>query len=191
MRNQSKFLQTSEMLVPIAFGIAYFLADFRIATIVLIAAMTVFVGLVKIVGEKLTKIQLASWLAIVILGGASVLLKDDSILKWKPTVINAAIGLTFLLTHIFGDKTLLERLIDKQVPAPARMLRRVNFAASLFFLFTATLNIVIAYTFSTTAWVNFKLFGNFALNICFLSGCLYYLRAYLAHILPPEQNGKK
>ena len=105
-------------MVAVVFGIAYWLYDLRIATAVLIIGMTVFVCLVKILGEKLTKIQLASWLLVVFLGGASVLLNDESIIKWKPTAINLAIGLTFLLAQFLGKKSLIERLLQEKIPAP-------------------------------------------------------------------------
>ncbi len=187
---KENFLKTTEMLVALAFGVAYWLFDLHIATIVLIIGMTAFVVLVKSLGLKLTKLQLISWLAVLFLGGAAVFLKDESIIKWKPTVINAAVGLAFLATQFLGKKTLMQRLIEDKVPAPVGMLRRVNFSTGLFFLFLAVLNIVVAQNFSTTVWVNFKLFGVFILNLCFLGACLYYLRAYLSNLLPPE-NGSK
>ncbi len=186
--NKESFLKFVEMLVALVFGLAYWRFDLHLATIALIVAMTVFVILVKALGQKLTKLQFISWLAVVILGGAAVFLKDESIIKWKPTVIYSVVGLVFLLSQFFGRKSLVERLLSEKVPAPAPMLRRINLAAAGFFLALSVLNIFVAQNFSTTIWVNFKIFGIFALNAVFLSGCLFYLRAYLHNFFP--NNGK-
>ncbi len=186
--NKESFLKFVEMFVAVAFGVAYWRFDLQIATMTLIVAMTVFVILVKAMGQKLTKMQLISWLAIVILGGSTVLLKDESIIKWKPTVIYLCVGVAFLLSLFIGQKSLVERFFEEKVPAPAPMLRRVNFAGSLFFLFLAALNIFIAQNFSTTVWVNFKLFGVFILNAVFLGSCLFYLRAYLGQLFPDNRS---
>lgn len=185
--DKENFLKVAEFGVAIAFGVAYAIYDLHIATLVLIIAMTLFVLMVKALGQKLTKIQLVSWIAIVLLGGAAVIFKDDSIIKWKPTVINTVIGLTFFITHVFGKKSLVETLIADKVPAPSKMLRNVNLAASGFFIFLASINILVAQNFSTTVWVNFKIFGIFVLNLSFLSGCFYYLKDYLGHLLDPKK----
>ena len=190
MNKKENFLKLAEISVAVAFGIAYALFNLQFATVVLIIGMTAFVALVKILGQKLTKLQLVSWLVVVIMGGAGVLLKDENIIKWKPTVLNSAISLTFFVTQFLTKKTLMETLIQDKVPAPSYMLRRVNFATAFFFLFLALLNIFVAQNFSTTVWVNFKLFGIFLLNLCFLASCLYYLKGYLANLFPPDQTKK-
>jgi intracellular septation protein len=186
-----KLLKIAEALTAVAFGLAYWLYDLKIATAVLIVAMTVFVCFVKFMGEKLTKLQLISWLAILILGGASVLSKDESIIKWKPSVISWIISISFLATQFVGKKSLVERLIADKVPAPVFMLRNVNLATALFFLSSGLLNIIVAMNFTTTVWVNFKLFGLTVLNLVFVSSCLFYLRAYLHNIFPPDASGNK
>ena len=165
-KSKEGLLKVLETLVVVAFGVAYWLYDLHIATAVLVVGMTVFVVLVKLLGEQLTKLQLVSWLAVVILGGAAVFLRDENIIKWKPTVINSLIGMTFLVSH-FSKKTLLERVIEEKIPAPPPMLRRVNSFAGVFFLFLAILNVLVFQNFSTNVWVNFKLFGIFVLNLLF------------------------
>ena len=152
--------------------------------------MTAFVALVKIIGEKLTKLQLFSWIAALVLGGATILYKDENIIKWKPTVLYAAISLAFFVTQFLNKKSLVETLIGDKVPAPIAMLRRVNLATGFFFLFLGLLNIVVAQNVSTTVCVYFKLIGISLLNIGFLGACLYYLRDYLGNMFPPDQPKK-
>lgn len=189
--NKESFLKSLEMLVAIAFGIAYWLYDLHIATIVLIVAMTIFVALVKFLGEKLTRLQLVSWIAVVLLGGATVFLRDENFIKWKPTAIHSVVGLTFLITQLIGKKTILERMIEDKVPAPRRMLRKVNFSSAIFFFLIAALNILIAENFSTTFWVNFKIFGISILSMFFMGGCLFYLKDYLHNLISEEEKNRK
>ena len=182
MKKES-FLKFFETLAVVGFGLAYWKYDLQIATVVLIVLLTLFVGLVKILGQKLSKLQFFSWLAVLILGGATVLLKDEMFIKWKPTVVNAILGLIFLVTQFVGKKTLIERMIGEKIPAPTAMLRNVNFTAALFLFFMGVLNIVVANLLSTTAWVQFKIFGTFVLDAAFFGACLYYLRNYLTEFL--------
>ena len=58
--NKESFLKFAEMLVAVVFGLAYWRFDLQIATMALIVAITVFVLMVKLMGQKLTKMQLIS-----------------------------------------------------------------------------------------------------------------------------------
>lgn len=177
--NKQSFLKTVEMLVALVFGLVYWLYDLHIATAALMVSMTVFIILVKVLGEQLSKLQLFSWLAVMILGGTAVFLRDENIIKWKPTVIYSVLSVVFALSHFIGQQTLVERLIGDKIKAPAFMLRKVNLSSTFFFLFLSMLNVFVILNFSTTAWVNFKIFGIFIIDAIYLAGCLYYLRAYL------------
>lgn len=187
MKRQS-VIKSLETLSIVAFGLAYFKYDLYVATGVLMATMTLFVATVKFLGESLTKLQLLSWMAILILGGATLLFQNDAFIKWKPTVVNSIVATIFVLSHLIGQKTLVERFLASKMDAPALKLRRINAACSLFFFFLAYLNFQIAFSFSTSVWVNYKIFGNLLLNIIFITSCLYYLREHLQDIVngPPR-----
>ena len=49
----------------------------------------------------------------------------------------------------------------------------------MFFIFKGTLNLWVAYTFSTEAWVNFKLFGGMGLMLGFVLAQALWLAKYL------------
>lgn len=168
-----------ESLSIVAFGLAYWMFDIYIATATLIVAMTIFIITSKLIGQKLTKLQLLSWLLIFILGGATLIFRDENIIKWKPTVINSVVGSLFIITQFFGKSTLIERFLSDKIHAPILKLRKVNFACGLFFFLLAIINYKVAFSYSTDLWVQYKIFGNLALNMIFISGCLYYLKDYL------------
>ncbi len=184
--NKASISKSLETLTAVGFGIAYWKYDLNVATLTLMVLMTVFVIAVKAMGEKLTKLQFFSWLVVITLGGAGLLLKDDVIIKWKTTIINGTLGLAFLLSQVIGAKSLCERLLAEKIPAPGQVLRRLNTAVGFYFLFISGLNLVVAYYFSTTLWVKFKIFGLLALNVGFIAGAVYYLRDYLKDLVKEE-----
>ncbi len=186
--NKTSIVKSLEFSSIIGFGLAYWRYDLIIATTVLMALMTLFVVVAKILDEPLTKAQMISWVVVMVFGGMTVFLKDEAFIKWKPTVINSIFALLLWGSHVIGGKTILERLLASKLKCPTSMLRRLNCALAGYFALGGALNIYIAENFSNDVWVSFKIFGNLALNIIFISGSLYYLRDYLKDIAQSMNN---
>ncbi|MBP6218976.1 MAG: septation protein IspZ [Oligoflexales bacterium] len=179
-------IKSLETISLIGFGIAYWKYDLNTATLVLMVLMTLFVVLVKILGEKLSKLQIFSWLVIVILGGASLLSQDDSVIKWKTTIIHSGLSLVFFFSHLIGQKTILERALEGKIEVRVKKLRRLNAVCGGYFFFISALNLFVAFSFSTSVWVQFKLFGLLAINFVFVGFCLYYLREEIKAMMQVE-----
>ncbi len=187
---QQGLVKSLETLSVIAFGLAYWKFDLYVATAVLMATMTLFIGVAHFVGEKPSRLQFLSWIAVLIFGSATLFLRDEAFIKWKPTVINSLIGLVFLVTSLFSKQTLLEQLVAGKFLAPAHKLRRVNLACAGFFFLLAFINFQVAFSFSTDVWVQYKIFGNLVLNLIFVSGCMYYLRDHIKEWAESQQKGR-
>lgn len=168
------------MLPVVGFGISYYFYGLHTATICLTALSGLFVATAYAMGEKLGKLQWGTFICLVILGTLTLVFQDEQFIKWKTTIINGSLALVFLLSHL-SPKTISERLIGDigKINAPDFMLRRVNVFAVMYFATVAGLNLVFAYYFDTTTWVNFKLFGVFALNVLFIGFCAAYLWEYI------------
>ena len=117
---------------------------------------------------KISKLHLITFLAFLILGGITLFLRDPVFIKWKPTIINIIFACVFLASTVIGEKTLLERMMGKTIQTSKQVWHRLTLSWTAFFLFIAILNIIVAYKFSETTWVNFKLFGILGLTFCFL-----------------------
>ena len=167
-----KFLETFSL---VGFGLAYWIYDLRVATVVLMVLSTIFILVALGMREKLNYLQWGTWIVVMDLGLFSALTQDDNLIKWKPTILNVALAIAFGVSHWIGEKTLLQRLLDPHFPTPAGKLRKVSAACVCYFLGVAALNLFIAYNFDTAFWVKFKLVGLFVFNGAFLAGCLYYL----------------
>lgn len=162
--------------LPIAlFFAAYKYFNLMIATQVAIVASLLQLVWLRISTGKLPKVNLVSFLSILILGGATLLLKDDIFIKWKPTAVYWLLGLALLFSQIFGSKPIIQRLGEKTVSLPDRIWRQLNLTWFGFFSAMGFANLYVVYNFDTSVWVNFKLFGTLGLTIVFIIGQSMYM----------------
>ena len=161
----------------ILFFIAYKLGDIYIATGVAIAASVAQIGWLKLRRQPVDNMQWVSLAIIVVFGGMTLLLQDETFIKWKPTVLYGLFAVVLLVSRYALGKNLIEAMMSKQVKLPDPVWDRLNLAWVVFFAFLAVLNILIANNFSTDVWVNFKLFGSLGLTVLFVIGqALYFSR---------------
>lgn len=150
------------------FFAAYKFFNLMVATQVAIAASLVQLIWLRVATGKIQKVNLISFLSILILGSATLLLKNDIFVKWKPTVVYWSLAIGLLITQIVGKKPFIQRLGETSVNLPDRIWRQLNLGWSSFFLILGLINLYVVYNFSTTIWVNFKLFGTLGLTIIFI-----------------------
>lgn len=121
-----------------------------------------------IIDGKPTKLHLITFFAFLLFGGITIFLRDPVFIKWKPTLVNAIFAAIFLGSTMLGNKPLVQRVMGNAIHAPSQVWHRLTISWSIFFLVIAILNIIVAYKFSESIWVNFKLFGILGLTIGFL-----------------------
>ena len=169
-----------DMFPVIAFFIVYKISGLYWGTFALIVASAIQILFMQIKHGRVKPIYWFSFLLILVFGSLTIFFHDPLFLKWKVSIINWLMGAAFLLSHFF-KKTVLEIFVkqaDAATTLPVDILRKINALWGIFFLFLGTLNIYIAYHYSTNAWVNFKVFGIFGLTIVFVflqTAYLYYL----------------
>ena len=119
-------------------------------------------------------------LAIVTLfGGATLFFRDPTFIQWKPTILYWAFSGVFLLSPLFLGQTLVQTMLEQQIPLPARVWRRLNSAWIIFFAFMGAANLTAVYALSCDAWVNFKFYGLTALLLLFVVGQALFLARYV------------
>ena len=96
---------------------------------------------------------------VVVLGGITVWLHDETFIKIKPTIYYSVVA-ALLLFGMFTGRNLLKMVLGTAYPGLSdtgwRLLTR-NWA--LFFLFMALVNEAVWRTTSTDFWIGFKLWG--------------------------------
>lgn len=161
-----------DLLPIVAFFIAYWMADFQTAVAVIMVAMTMQIVITRLVTGTVSKTLLFSGALVVGLGGISLLLQNELIFKWKPTVLNWVFSLVFLGSRYIGDKPIAQRILEPASKYEIRLSsadwQQLNLMWIIFFAVAGAANIFVAYTFSEAVWVNFKLFGLFAMTFVFI-----------------------
>lgn len=168
-----------DFLPIILFFITYKFANIFVATGVTIAASLVLFVILYFKGRRPDIMQWVSLGIVIVFGGATILLHDENFIKWKPTVLYLAMGLSLAGAHFFMKRNLLKLLIGEQLALPEPVWTRLNWLWIGFFMFMAALNWVVARNFSTDIWVDFKMFGGIGLMVLFIIVQSIYLSRYL------------
>jgi len=151
----------------ILFFIAFKIADIYVATGVAIAATFVQVGWLKLRGRRVEPMLWASLAIIAVFGGATLVLQDETFIKWKPTVLYWLFGAVLAGALVFR-RNLIRVMLSEQVQLPDPVWSRLNLSWVGFFVFMGALNLYVAYSYPTDLWVNFKLFGGMGLMLLFV-----------------------
>ena len=152
----------------ILFFVAYKAADIYVATAVAIAATFVQIGWMWFRKGKVDTMLWVSLVIIVVFGGATLALHDETFIKWKPTVLYWLFGAALIIADRMFGKNLIRMMMGTQIALPDPVWTRLNMSWCLFFIVMGVLNLYVAYSFSTDTWVNFKLFGGTGLMVVFV-----------------------
>jgi len=159
-----------DMFPVILFFVAFKMYDIYAATVIAIAATALQIGWVWFKHRKVDKIQWISLGLIVVFGGATLLLRDETFIKWKPTVLYWLFSMVLLVSALFFRKNLIKAMMGSQITAPDNVWKKLLVAWVGFFAFMGAINLFVAYGYSTDTWVNFKLFGSMGLMLVFIVG---------------------
>jgi intracellular septation protein len=154
-------------------------APVLLATVVVIVATMAQVAWIKLNGRKVDLMLWVSLALVVVLGGLTVWFHSETFIKWKPSVLYWAMGTALWLSQALFGKNLLRSLLGGQIELPTAVWHRLNFAWVAFFATMGLLNLWVAYTFSTSIWVNFKLFGGLGLMLAFTIAQGLYLSRFI------------
>jgi intracellular septation protein len=159
-------------LAPLAaFLLAYYLGGIYVATMVLMASMVALVLLDLARARRVSPMHLISAVLVLLLGSATLILRDPRFLKWKPTIFLWLIALTSLGSTWIGATPLAQRLLAEVVPGsdsvPRALWLRLNWIWTLFYGALGALNLWVAYSMSERFWVNFKVIGLTAAFVLF------------------------
>jgi len=149
-----------------------------LATLVAIVASFAQIGWVKLRGHKVEIMLWVSLGIIVVFGGATLWLHDESFIKWKPTVLYWIFSAIIFGAAVLG-RNVIKGLMGQQMELPAPAWSRLNASWGGFFAVMGLANLFVAFNFSTDAWVNFKLFGSLGLMLVFVIGQSMMLTKYL------------
>ena len=135
------------------------------ATGVLMAATVLQVLLAWALFRELEKRLIWTSLAVLVFGSATLLLRNELFIQWKPTVFNWAMALAFAGSQFIGKRNLLERIMGAQLHLPQPLWRRVCWVWAGHFSLVGVLNLVVAYRFDESTWVSYKLYSSIGFTL--------------------------
>ncbi len=168
-----------DLFPVILFFIAFKVSGIYVATAVAIVASIAQIGWLLARGRKVDTMLWLSLAIIVVFGGATLLLQDETFIKWKPTVLYWLFGTVLAGATLFFRKNLIRKLMQEQISLPERVWGRLNASWIGFFAVMGVANLYVAFNFSTDTWVNFKLFGGMGLMLVFVVGQSLLLAKYV------------
>lgn len=111
----------------------------------------------KLTGH-LSRMQLMSTVLVVVFGGLTVWLNDDTFFKMKPTIIYALFGALLGIGLLRGESWLAS-VMEGMMPMTHEGWMQLTKRMTAFFFALALANELVWRTMSTDAWVSFKTFG--------------------------------
>jgi intracellular septation protein len=154
-------------------------APVLLATVVVIVATMFQVATLKAKGRKVDLMLWVSLGLVTVLGGATIWFHSETFIKWKPSVLYWFMGLAFWISQVFFRRNLLQVLMGEQLVLPSPVWRRLSLAWITFFALMGLLNLYVAYSYPTSTWVSFKLFGGIGLMLVFTLAQGIYLSRHL------------
>jgi intracellular septation protein len=155
-----------------------------VATALFIVATLVALVVSLVLTRRLPIMPFVTGVVVVIFGGLTLWLKDETFIKMKPTIVNALFGASLLGGLLFG-RSLLGYVFDAVFKLTEEGWRKLTFRWGIFFFVLAVLNEIVWRNFSTNAWINFKVFGIMPITFVFALTQLPLINRYT---LPEEEK---
>lgn len=136
------------------------------ATAVFMVVTVLALGYSYIKLKKLPTMPLVGGAFIMVFGGLTIVLEDDTFIKLKPTIVNILFS-SALFSGLYMDKNFLKTVLESALSLDDEGWRKLAWRWAWYFLVLAALNEAVWRTQTTDMWVNFKVFGVMPLTLLF------------------------
>jgi len=157
-----------------------------LATAVFMVVMLASIAISWVISRHLAIMPLITGIVVLVMGGLTLWLQDDTFIKVKPTIVNVFFGAVLLIGLAFG-RSLLAYVFDAAFALDNAGWRKLTLRWGLFFLFLAGLNEFVWRTQSTDFWVAFKVWGTMPLTMIF---ALAQLPLMQRHMIADQEDNK-
>ncbi len=147
-------------------GVTATTAPVFLATVTAIVATFLQIGWLKLKSRRIEPMLWISLAVIVVFGGLTLWLKNEMFIKWKPTILYWIFS-GILLFGSFTGRNFIRTLMKNAIDMPDAVWGKLQWMWIGFFIVVGILNLIVAYSFPTEIWVDFKLFGLIGLTLIF------------------------
>jgi len=163
--------------------VLFFLVNARLGIFAATAAFMVAVLVALVVSyaliRRLPAMAIVSAVIVLVFGGLTLVLEDETFIKLKPTIIYLLFA-GVLFGGLLLRKPLLEIVFDQMFHLTEEGWRKLTVRWAVFFLALAVLNEIVWRTQTTDFWVSFKVFAIVPLTFAFAALQYPLLRKYAA-----------
>jgi intracellular septation protein len=194
-----------DLFPVILFFAAFKLANIYVATAAAIGATLLQVALLAALRRKIDTMLWVSLGIIVVFGGATLVLHDETFIKWKPTVLYWLFAAVLAGADLLFRRNLIRAMLGEQLQVPDPVWARLNWSWVVFFALMGAANLYVAFAFAenfctnvaesmarnlceNNVWVNFKLFGATGLMLLFVIGQALFLARHVPEEKPQEDK---
>ena len=156
------------------------------ATGLFMIAMVISLAVSLLLTRTLPIMPLVTLAVVLVFGGLTLYLQDDTFIKMKPTIVNMLFAVVLLGGLAFG-KSLLAYVFESAFQITPEGWRILTLRWGLFFIFLAVLNEVVWRNFSTDFWVSFKVWGTMPITMVF---AMFQMTIVTKYALPDEDEGE-
>ncbi|HVO16413.1 MAG TPA: septation protein A [Alphaproteobacteria bacterium] len=150
----------------VVFFAAYSATNLMTATAVFMVAIAVALGASIWIERRVPIMPLVSAAVVMVFGGLTLWLDDDTFIKMKPTIINGLFAAVLFGGLIFR-RPFLKPLFGPVLQLDEPGWLKLSLRWAIFFAAVAVLNEIVWRNFSTDNWVTFKVFGILPLTVIF------------------------
>jgi intracellular septation protein len=150
-----------------------------VATAVFMLAILVSLAVSYALTRHLPVMAMVTAVIVVVFGGLTLVLQDDTFIKMKPTIIYLLFA-GVLLGGLAFNRPLLAIVFDSVFDLTEEGWRKLTLRWAIFFLALALLNEIVWRTQTTDFWVSFKVFGVLPLTFIFAGLQYPLLQKYAA-----------
>lgn len=175
--------QLLKLLVELGPLVVFFVVNSRAGifwgTGVFIAATTISLIASRLLFGRIPTMPLVSGFFVLVFGGLTLWLQDDTFIKLKPTIVNVVFA-TVLFGGLLYGRSLLKYLFGDVFRLTEEGWRKLTLRWAFFFLFLAGLNEIAWRVLSTDQWVTFKVFAIMPITMVFAVFQVGLLKSYEA-----------
>jgi intracellular septation protein len=169
--------------------IIFFIANARTgiftATAWFMGAMVVSLLLSWLILKKIAVMPLVTGVVVLVFGGLTLWLNDDTFIKIKPTITNTLFG-SILLGGLLFKQSLLKYVFGEVYRLKPKGWWKLTLNWGVFFFVLAVINEILWRNFSTDVWISFKVWGIMPLTVLFSMSQLPLLSKYAPDAEPPS-----
>lgn len=173
--------QLTKLALELGPLVLFFLMNSRFgiftATAWFMGAMVVSLSVSWLIFKRIAIMPLVTGAVVLVFGGLTLWLQDDTFIKMKPTIVNTLFGATLLGGMLFGQN-LLKYVFGEVYRLREEGWRQMTLRWGIFFIVLAIINEVVWRNFDTDFWVSFKIWGVMPLTLVFSMAQLPVLTKY-------------